>query len=140
MSVYEPLIGGAVISFFVSPLLTWTANTYVGLGPDGPNAVKTSVLAWVAPGPGIVNNLVVQGRTRQTTGGPIHVLLCKNVGSTSPDYPPTVLDATVLNNAGSGSDSEHSFTVARGDMVVAFCSGTWANGQAVSASWTPTGP
>ncbi len=42
------------------------------------------------------------------------------------------------NNTSYGEDTTHGFDVARGDMVVAKCSGLWLGGQSVSAQWVPS--
>jgi hypothetical protein len=140
MSAYTPLRGGAVIQFYVSSTLAqWPANTFLGLGNDGPSATPGLVLAWIAPGPGVVNNLTVNGLQRNLTGSALTVTMCKNAASPSPTYPATTLFASVVSQGTTGAaDPLASFTTLLGDMLVAKISGNWGGGISVSALWTPS--
>lgn len=138
MSLYLPIVGGGVIKFWLGPANSWIAGGFLGEnGSDGSSLVPTDVIAWIVPAPGRVSNLVVLGLVAQVTGARITVSLCKNVRSTSPTYPTTLLGAVVNNSTSYGEDATHGFDVARGDMIVAKCSGLWLGGQSVSAQWVP---
>lgn len=137
MSVYLPIIGGAVLKFYVSPTNIWTANYFVGIAADAPNPVSTQVIPWIAPGPGTVSDLAVQGLARQTTGGTLHLTMLKAAGSVTPSYTATALSAEILNQAGNGQDAVNSFDVELGDMMLVTLDGNWSGGQSVSARWKP---
>ncbi len=79
MSLFLPVVGGGVIKFWLSPANSWVAGGFLGEnGSDGSSLVSTDVIAWIAPAPGRISNLVVLGLVSQVTGARITVSLCKN--------------------------------------------------------------
>lgn len=141
MSIYNPSIGGGIIEFVVAESNPWPAGNYAGIGPEAPDASPNSVLAWPAPGPGLVSDLALQGDAYNNTGGDLDVTVFKAAAGLSPTFNLTTLSARVKASTAQGydADASHAFHVDLGDLLVVKLVGlgTWGGGQVITMLWKP---
>lgn len=140
MSVYNPAIGGGVITFPVQAG-TWSAGAYAGVGSEVPDPSPSNVLPWPAPAAGVVSDLACQGLANNQSGGTLTVTLYKAAEGASPVFNLTALSTQVKNLTAQGYDPDpaHAFAVAAGDLVLVKLSGSgpWLGGVCVTALWSP---
>lgn len=130
---------GGSVSFPLPSTLTWTGGRYLGISGENPSATATSVVPWVAPGPGVIKNFAGQGLSVGQNGTFTIYRAVSNTYPASLSYSATALSFTIALFTYQNFDNTHTVTVAKGDCILIYNDTTWSPaGASFSFQYVPS--